>query len=136
MKGKALCVLFVMLLLAIVFSGCTEDDININKNTNTNSEVDRFVGTWVGKHGTVSFQDNETWTFYQNRSLKIVEHEWYEVKLGSYQLDGEELEISIPNVENPSAIYTMWYYYKFFNNDTKLQIENDINLIGEFIKQV
>lgn len=128
MKKQLVIVGIVVLLVTVGLSGCTSENTQ-------NSELDRFVGTWVGTHGSVSFQYNETWTFYENRSLKIVKHEWDEIELGSYKLEGEELEIKIPDTEDPRYVYTMWYYYNFSYDDTKLEIENDINLKGEFTKQ-
>lgn len=131
MKKQIMIVGMVVLLVCVGLSGCFEN----NTADTRNSELDRFVGTWVGKHGSVSFQNNETWTFYENRSLKIVDHEWDEIDLGSYNLEGTELKIRIPDTEDPRYVYTMWYNYTFSDSDTKLVIENSINLKGEFTKQ-
>lgn len=127
-KGKL--ILGVTIIITIVFCGCSEN--NGQDNNDLNDELDRFVGTWKGTHG-INLLDNETWIFYSNRTLNIVDE--FGIDLGTYTLDGNELEIKIPDPEEPEYVYTMWYDYSFSDNDNKLHLENTIGLIGDFTKK-
>ena len=54
--------------------------------------------------------------------------------VGTYTLDGNKLEIKIPDPEEPKYVYTMWYDYTFSDNHNFLHLENDIGLSGNFTK--
>ncbi|HDQ15754.1 MAG TPA: hypothetical protein ENN45_01695 [Bacteroidetes bacterium] len=118
----------MIILLAVLLSGCNSND---NKSSNnTTSKTSKFIGTWVGgAYDGESFRDDETWTFYTNGSLKKVTTfdwdpegndtitEWY-----TFEID-EDGELCTGLEE---ASFFMCYEYEFSNSDATFRL-----LLGE-----
>lgn len=110
-----------ILLVFIFFCGCNESSKN---EISTNDELDRFVGTWIGTYGIKTF-DNESWIFYQNRSLQRLSplfSGW-----GTYTIDENQLKIK--------TVGTFWYEYTFSDNDNSFYLEGLHGYIGNFTKE-
>lgn len=124
-----------VILLIVFSSGCFEDD-NSDKKNDGNKELDKFIGTWVGEWDWGNnLTSNETWTFYTNRTIKIVDE--FGVDWGTYELEDGKLKIKIPTpTENhPDAAFTMWYEYEFSNGDNQLTLISSTGKMGKFTRQ-
>jgi hypothetical protein len=124
-----------LLFLVIFNSLCIGDDDNKSEKS-VDDELDRFIGIWFGEWDWGNnYTSNENWTFYPNRTIRIVDEfgeDW-----GTYGLDGDRLKIKIPTptAEHPDAALTKWYEYKFSNGDKTLDLESTLNKTGKLIKQ-
>jgi len=88
----------------------------------------KFVGTWKEIENNLFPYENETWIFYENNSLYIVDfREW-----SKYMVDGDKIYFNptTPFDDPPS------FSYYFLENNTKLVIDEDAerNLIRVYKK--
>jgi len=118
MKRKLLGLLIAVLLLAIVFSGCTE--------TTTKTEIDRFVGTWRTSSGFSPFNNISLFigsaTFYKNGTGKSYFSDSLPEQF-NYSISDGKITIALLNFEELSIEYN----YSFSENDTRLNLTNNEN---------
>ena len=128
-------ILIGITLLIIVLSGCTEKS---NEKSNKINLAEKFYGTWVYVE---SSDYNETWTFYENGSLKNIAIEEIEGELITglswfkYEVN-ESHFCYIPldkNSESPGYNYEC-FGYEFSSNNTSFYLTFNEIKIMEFIK--
>lgn len=124
-----------LLLFVILSSLCMGgEDKKTDKKKGGNDELDRFIGTWVGEWDWGNnLTRNETWAFYANRTVKIVDE--FGVDWGTYGLEDDQLKIKIPTPteEHPDAALTDWLDYEFTNDDKTLNFISTYGKEGNFI---
>jgi len=93
----------VVLFICVNLCGCTDEPNNQNNSIN-NSELDRFLGTWICNEGlfnyTITFTSDRRYdghTFWGN---------------GVYDVKDKQLSLTMDNIN----IVFMWDY-EFSNND-------------------
>jgi len=115
-------------------SGCNERNSGDNKSAdNTTDGTSKFIGTWQGgAYDGEEFRNDETWTFYNNGSLKkVTTYDWdtegnyTTIEWYTFEID-EEGELC---TRLETASFLMCYDYEFSNNDTKFTLL----LGGEFL---
>jgi len=124
-------ILIGITLLITGLSGCTED-------TNTLNLAEKFYGTW---ENVDSLGYNETWTFYENGSLKNIEIEEIEgdiitaVSWFKYEVNESHLCYSPIDLTSGTPGYNYECFgYEFSSDNTRLYLTFNGIKIMEFNK--
>jgi hypothetical protein len=119
MKRKILSVLFAVLLLTIVFSGCDEQ----KPITNTEDDSEKFIGIWKNRipfEGIIYFYNTyengyAEWTFFENKTVNI----YYE----------RTVHTDFSRDEN----WSTWYGYQTYNNILNLtNLETNLSILYDY----
>lgn len=122
---KILVIGSIIVLLIIPLSGCNKNNSNKSSNGTTN-EISKFIGTWQGgAYDGENFREDETWTFYNNGSLKkSTTYSWdptgENTTIDWYTFEIDENGDLCTRMESIS--FLMCYSYEFSNNDTKFTL--------------
>ena len=128
-------ILIGIILLIIGLSGCTEKS---NEKTNELNLAEKFYGTW---EYVDSYDYNETWTFYENGSLKNIEIEEIEGEIITgiswlkYEVNKSHFCYSPIDKTSESPNYNYECFgYEFSSDNTSLYLTFNEIKIMEFIK--
>ena len=138
MNKQFLIICIIVLIINLGFSGCFEE----NKKQDY---LSKFIGTWrlvessfVGYPYGLDNHTEETWIFYENKSVKITSIHFKEypeepnasININWIQFNITEGIIAL-NTEEGSI---MWFKYNFSNNDTQLTLSIPRNMTQKLKK--
>lgn len=108
MKSKIISLWIILILILLIFSGCTE-------NTNVSSEKSHFIGYWKGKINEGRSMEKElTYKFYKNDT--------YRYTIGAKKAIGK-WEITEKNQLNLTLAQSALFNYTFSDDYQKVTLE-------------
>jgi len=122
MEKKILAVGIAIILLIVVFSGCFDNNQQLENTFELNEESSKFIGTW----NNMSYTWNDTFIFYSDGKCMRILHtmELNDTSYYNYTFRVEDDGNLYLTKKYDTLSLTDLYWYHFKNNNTELWLWN------------
>lgn len=111
MRKSIVIVGITFILVAVLLSGCNDQNVDTESNS-------KFIGTWDVEYPQMPSEYEETWTFYENKTVKSVIIREGESITEFLNWDDNDNKLCIFSPAAPNA--QKCYSYEFTNSNTSI----------------